>query len=153
MRCLDRPFFGCSRFCRSKMLQVSRDDARAIESVIRTILAEQRDGRLAGVDEMIVKKVAQILVSFGMGEDRQDMRVDFQHLRRWRKIAGAKLRNQSGYYPGRHRLRISITWRQGVTWKIAILTNAVRTNGSIRDIWGGLSRYVDSTLAVRYFSS
>ena len=117
MRCLDRPFFGCSRLCRSKMLQVSRDDARAIESIIKSISSEQRDGRLAGVDEMIVKNVAQVLMSFGIGEDRQDMRADFQHLRRWRKMV-----EQMQSYALKAAITLAVT---GSVWSVLLGVKAL----------------------------
>jgi hypothetical protein len=61
-------------------------DAGKIKSIVLGVLAEQREGPLAILDETMVKTVAGILTSFGIyDEDRTEMRADFQHLRRWRK--------------------------------------------------------------------
>jgi hypothetical protein len=57
-----------------------------IQRIVRRVLAEQREGPLAGLDETIGKTVASILASFGIYcEDRKEMRADFRHLRRWRE--------------------------------------------------------------------
>jgi hypothetical protein len=57
-----------------------------IQRIVRRVLAEQREGPLAILDETMVKTVAAILTSFGIyDENRKEMQADFQHLRRWRK--------------------------------------------------------------------
>jgi hypothetical protein len=61
-------------------------DAGEIKSIVRGVLAEQREGPLAILDETMVKTVAAILTSIGIyDEDHKEMQADFQHLRRWRK--------------------------------------------------------------------
>jgi hypothetical protein len=60
--------------------------AGEIQRIVRRVLAEQREGPLAILDETMVKTVAAILTSFGIyDENRKEMQADFQHLRRWRK--------------------------------------------------------------------
>lgn len=57
-----------------------------IQRIVRRVLAEQREGPLAILDETMVKTVAAILTSLGIyDENRKEMQADFQHLRRWRK--------------------------------------------------------------------
>jgi ABC-type transporter Mla maintaining outer membrane lipid asymmetry permease subunit MlaE len=57
-----------------------------IRSIVREVLREQSESRIARLDEAMVKTVTSILISFGIyDEDRQEMRADFQNLRRWRK--------------------------------------------------------------------
>ena len=59
-----------------------------IRCIVREVLADQSESRIARLDEAIVKNVASILISFGIyEEDRKEMRADFQNLRRWRKSA------------------------------------------------------------------
>ena len=57
-----------------------------IRAVVAETLAEQQRRRHDDIDAVVLKAVATILTSFGMEEkDRQELRADFQHLRRWRK--------------------------------------------------------------------
>jgi hypothetical protein len=56
--------------------------AEEIKSIVHDVLAEQN----ASHDEVVLKTLAAILTSFGIEEeDRQEIRADFAHLRRWRK--------------------------------------------------------------------
>jgi hypothetical protein len=60
--------------------------ADEIRQVVAEVLSEQ--GRLhnADVDTVVLKTISTILTGFGIEEeDRQEMRRDFEHLRRWRK--------------------------------------------------------------------
>jgi hypothetical protein len=57
-----------------------------IRAVVAETLAEQQKLRHDDIDAVVLKAVATILISFGIEEeDRQELRADFQHLRRWRK--------------------------------------------------------------------
>ncbi len=57
-----------------------------IRVVVAETLAEQHRLRHDDIDAVVLKTVATILTSFGIEEeDRQELRADFQHLRRWRK--------------------------------------------------------------------
>src|ERR1700677_1034705 len=56
-----------------------------IRAVVAETLAEQQRLRYDDIDAVVLKTVATILASFGIEEkDRQELRTDFQHLRRWR---------------------------------------------------------------------
>src|SRR5665213_2082980 len=57
-----------------------------IRRIVGEVLAEQKRLYISEADEVILKTIATILISFGIEEeDRQELRADFQHLRRWRK--------------------------------------------------------------------
>jgi ABC-type transporter Mla maintaining outer membrane lipid asymmetry permease subunit MlaE len=57
-----------------------------IRAVVAKTLTEQQRRRHDDINAAILKTVTTILTSFGIGEkDRQELRADFQHLRRWRK--------------------------------------------------------------------
>lgn len=57
-----------------------------IKRVVGEVLAEQKRLHNNDVDEVVLKTIATILTSFGIEEeDRIELRLDFQHLRRWRK--------------------------------------------------------------------
>jgi hypothetical protein len=57
-----------------------------IRTIVAETLAEQQRNHQDDIDAAVVKTVATILISFGIEEeDRQELRADFQHLRRWRK--------------------------------------------------------------------
>jgi NADPH-dependent glutamate synthase beta subunit-like oxidoreductase len=57
-----------------------------IKSIVAETLAEQQRLCHDDIDAVVLKTVATILTSFGIEEeDRQEVRADFQHLRRWRK--------------------------------------------------------------------
>lgn len=61
-------------------------DESAVKAVVAEVLAEQKRLHNNEVDEVVLKTIATILTSFGIEEeDRQELRADFQHLRRWRK--------------------------------------------------------------------
>ncbi len=54
-----------------------------IRRVVADVLAEQH--RKNGTDEVVLRTVAAILTTFGMDDDdRQELKRDFQWLRRWR---------------------------------------------------------------------
>ncbi len=57
-----------------------------IRAIVAETLAEQQRLHRDDIDAAILKTVSTILTSFGIEErDRQELRADFQHLRRWRK--------------------------------------------------------------------
>lgn len=57
-----------------------------IKDIVAEVLAEQKRLHNDDVDEVSLKTMSKILTSFGIDEeDRQEMRLDFQHLRKWRK--------------------------------------------------------------------
>jgi hypothetical protein len=57
-----------------------------IRVIVAETLAEQQRLRHDDINAMVLKTVAMSLTSFGIEqEDRQELRADFQHLRRWRK--------------------------------------------------------------------
>jgi hypothetical protein len=47
----------------------SSDDAAEIKSIVRALLAEQPEGRLARLGETMVKTVGTILASFGICDE------------------------------------------------------------------------------------
>jgi hypothetical protein len=65
------------------MSQMRDEDIRTI---VAETLAEQQRLQRDDIDAIVLRAIATILTSFGIeGEDRQELRADFQHLRRWRK--------------------------------------------------------------------
>jgi hypothetical protein len=61
-------------------------DVGEIKSIVREVVAEQREDPCAIVDETIIKTVEAILTSFVIDDEgRKEMLADFQYLRRWRK--------------------------------------------------------------------
>ncbi len=57
-----------------------------IKRVVGEVLAEQKRLHNNDVDAVVLQTISTILTSFGIEEeDRQELRLDFQHLRRWRK--------------------------------------------------------------------
>lgn len=56
-----------------------------VEGVVRQVLAAERE-QATKPDELVLKTVAAILTSFGIDDDdRQEIRLDFEHIRRSRK--------------------------------------------------------------------
>jgi hypothetical protein len=61
-------------------------DEATIRQIVRAVLDEEDERAARAVDELAFKAVASVLTSFGInGDDRQELRADFVHLRRWRK--------------------------------------------------------------------
>ena len=57
-----------------------------VKTVVMETLIEHERVRRSDIDTIVVKTIATILTSFGIEEgDRNELRADFQHLRRWRK--------------------------------------------------------------------
>lgn len=62
-----------------------RDDEE-IRAIVVETLQEQKRLQTNDLDEVVLKAVAAILVSFGIEEeDRKELKKDLAHLRRWRK--------------------------------------------------------------------
>lgn len=62
-------------------MSLSKEDVQAI---VRATIAEQNSQ--PPTDAVILKAIATILTSFGIEEDdKNELRADFQHLRKWRK--------------------------------------------------------------------
>lgn len=57
-----------------------------IRQIVAEVLAEQKRLHNNDVDEVVLRTISTILTSFGIEEeDRKELRLDFQHLRRWRR--------------------------------------------------------------------
>lgn len=57
-----------------------------ITNVVRKVLQQERESRADNYDHDVLKTISTLLTSFGIEEeDRIDIRLDFQHLRKWRK--------------------------------------------------------------------
>jgi hypothetical protein len=57
-----------------------------IRAIVAETVAEQQRLHLNDMDAVVCRTIATILTSFGIEEeDRQELRADFLHLRRWRK--------------------------------------------------------------------
>jgi len=56
--------------------------------VVVEVLAEQKRLHNNDADEVVLRTISTILTSFGIDEeDRVELRLDFQHLRRWRRAS------------------------------------------------------------------
>lgn len=61
-------------------------DEAAIRQIVRAVLDEEGERRAVVADAVAIRAVAALLTSFGINEDdKQELRADFVHLRRWRK--------------------------------------------------------------------
>jgi hypothetical protein len=90
-----------------------------VRSVIAEVLAEQKRLHEDSIDDVVLKTVMTLLTSFGFEEeDRQELRKDFRHLRRWRK---------------------SVEQAQGLTFKM-IITAIV--GGFIGAVWLGIKAFL-----------
>ena len=88
--------------------------ADEIKSVVREVLDEQRATNKAEIDDVTIKTVAAILLSFGIEEDdRKEVKADFAHLRKWRK---------------------SVEQAQGYTFKIVV---TAIVSGFVGAVWMG----------------
>lgn len=62
------------------------DIKRIVAETVAATLAEQKRLHNNEIDEVSLKTINGILTSFGIEEeDRVELRLDFQHLRSWRK--------------------------------------------------------------------
>ncbi|MGO9358333.1 MAG: hypothetical protein ACLP1D_11745 [Xanthobacteraceae bacterium] len=90
-------------------------DEQQIRQIVRAVFDEESDRQAKAVDDLAVRAVATILTSFGMNEDdKQELRADLIHLRRWRK---------------------SVEQAQGMTVKAVIV---VIVSGFAGAVWLGL---------------
>jgi hypothetical protein len=56
--------------------------------IVAEVLAEQKRLHNNEADEVVLRTISTILTSFGIEEeDRVELRLDFQHLRSWRKAS------------------------------------------------------------------
>jgi hypothetical protein len=86
------------------------------EADIRTIVAklqvEQQRLYHNEIDAVVLKTLATILTSFGIEEeDRKELRVDFQHLRRWRRFV-----EQAQSYTLKAVITVIVTVFVGAVW-------------------------------------
>jgi hypothetical protein len=57
-----------------------------IKKVVQAVLDAESAKRASVIDDVVLKAVATILTSFGIeDEDRNELRADFTHLRKWRQ--------------------------------------------------------------------
>lgn len=83
-----------------------------IRTVVAETLAEQQRLQHSDIDTVVLRTIATILVSFGIEEeDRQELRADFQHLRRWRKSV-----EQAQSYTFKAVITIIVTGFVGAVW-------------------------------------
>jgi ABC-type transporter Mla maintaining outer membrane lipid asymmetry permease subunit MlaE len=83
-----------------------------IKAVVAETLAEQQRLRHDDIDAVVLKTIATILTSFGIEEkDRQELRADFQHLRRWRNSV-----EQAQNYTFKAVITIIVTGFVGAVW-------------------------------------
>ena len=83
-----------------------------IKSVVIETLAEQQRRHWDAIDAVVVKTIATTLTSFGIEEDdRQQLRADLQHLRRWRKSV-----EQAQSYTFKPVITVIVTGVVGALW-------------------------------------
>ena len=83
-----------------------------IKAVVTEVLAEQQVARQDNIDEAMLKTVAAILTSFGIDDDdRQEIRKDFSHLRRWRLSV-----EQAQTFTFKAAITVLVTGILGVLW-------------------------------------
>lgn len=57
-----------------------------IRDIVREVLREERQHQTANMDTTVLRTVSAILTSFGINDDeKNEIRLDFAHLRKWRK--------------------------------------------------------------------
>ena len=67
------------------------EQAADVRAIVVETLAEQQRIRHNDIDAVVFKAVTTTLTSFGIDEeDRNEVRADFQHVRRWRAEASSK---------------------------------------------------------------
>jgi hypothetical protein len=91
------------------MTDMQAADVRAI--VVET-LAEQHRLRHHEIDAVVLTAIATTLTSFGIEvEDRQELRADLQHLRRWRRSV-----EQAQSYTFKAVITVIVTGFVGAVW-------------------------------------
>ena len=90
-----------------------------IRDVVAAVLDAEAERRGKTLDDVVMKAVATILTSFGIEEeDRQELRADFNHLRRWRKSV-----EQAQSYTFKAVITVIVSGLLGAAWmgiKIAL---------------------------------
>jgi hypothetical protein len=83
-----------------------------IRAIVAETLAEQQRLHPTDIDAVVLRTIAAILTSFGIDEDdRQELRADFQHLRRWRKSV-----EQAQSYTFKAVITIIVSGLVGAAW-------------------------------------
>lgn len=83
-----------------------------IHAVVAEVLAEQKRLHNDSIDDVVLKTVVTLLTSFGFEEeDRDDLRADFVHLRRWRKSV-----EQATSYTFKAAITIIVGGAMGALW-------------------------------------
>lgn len=83
-----------------------------VRAVVAEVLAEQSRLHKDDIDGVVFKTLTAMLTTFGIEEeDRNEMRADFQHLRRWRKSI-----EQTQTYAFKTVITIIVTGFVGVVW-------------------------------------
>jgi hypothetical protein len=83
-----------------------------VKAIVMETLIEHERVRRSDIDTVVVKTIATILTSFGIEEgDRNELRADFQHLRRWRRSV-----EQAQSYTFKAVITIIATGLVGAVW-------------------------------------
>jgi hypothetical protein len=83
-----------------------------VKAIVMETLIEHERVRRSDIDTVVVKTIATILTSFGLEEgDRNELRADFQHLRRWRRSV-----EQAQSYTFKAVITIIATGLVGAVW-------------------------------------
>ncbi|MFL6814017.1 MAG: hypothetical protein ACJ8EK_08245 [Bradyrhizobium sp.] len=83
-----------------------------IRAVVAETLAEQQRLRHEDMDTVVLRTISTILTSFGIEErDRNELRADFQHLRRWRRSV-----EQAQSYTFKAVITVIVTGFVGAVW-------------------------------------
>ena len=87
------------------------EQAADVRAIVVETLAEQRI-RHNDIDAVVFKAVTTTLTSFGIDEeDRNEVRADFQHVRRWRRSI-----EQAQSYIFKVVLTVTVTGFVGAVW-------------------------------------
>lgn len=90
-------------------MRMSDDEIKAI---VAETLAELHKLQQESIDAIVSKAVASVLASLGIeGDDRQELRADFLHLRRWRKSV-----EQAQNYTFKAVISVIATGLMGAIW-------------------------------------
>ncbi|RXH25519.1 hypothetical protein XH99_10310 [Bradyrhizobium nanningense] len=83
-----------------------------IKAIVAETLVEQHRLHQESIDAIVSKVVASVLASLGIeDDDRKELRVDFQHLRRWRKSV-----EQAQSYTFKAVITVVATGLMGAVW-------------------------------------
>ena len=82
-----------------------------IRAIVRETLAEQQRLQDRSIVSAVQKAVATLLTSFGIEEDKKELRADLEHLRRWRKSV-----EQAQNYTMKAVITIIVTGLVGAAW-------------------------------------